>query len=138
MRTRFENLTGNNYPFVVAELDGKIAGYSYAGAYRPRAAYRFTVENSVYVHPDWHGKGVGRALLNALIAAAEANGFRQMIAVIGDSQNTASVKLHEAAGFEMIGTHRGVGRKHGLWLDTIEMQKSLGAGDRDDPAFEPA
>jgi L-amino acid N-acyltransferase YncA len=137
MRARFDALTGRDYPFLVADLGGQIAGYAYAGPYRSRAAYRFTLENSVYVHADWQGKGVGRALLNALIATAEAQGFRQMIAVIGDSRNTASIRLHEAAGFEMIGTHRAVGRKHGQWLDTVQMQKSLGAGDRDDPDFEP-
>ena len=129
MRRRYEALTGGGFPYLVAALGAEIAGYAYAGPYRPRAAYGFTIENSVYVAPGWQGKGVGKALLNALIAAAEAKGFRQMIAVIGDSRNTASVALHRAAGFEMIGTHKSVGRKFGLWLDTVEMQRALGSGD---------
>jgi L-amino acid N-acyltransferase YncA len=137
MRARFEKIASGGYPYLVAELDGRVAGYAYCGPYRPRAAYRFTLENSVYVDPAWHGKGVGRALLQALIAASERAGFRQMIAVIGDSRNAASVALHRALGFEMIGTHRSVGRKHGLWLDTVEMQLSLGTGDADEPPFEP-
>jgi L-amino acid N-acyltransferase YncA len=137
MRRRYEALTGDGFPYLVAAMGAEIAGYAYAGAYRPRAAYCFTIENSVYVAPGWQGKGVGTALLNALIAAAEAKGFRQMIAVIGDSRNAASVALHRAAGFEMIGTHRSVGRKFGLWLDTVEMQRALGSGDRDEPPFKP-
>jgi L-amino acid N-acyltransferase YncA len=138
MRARFERTISSGYSYLVAELDGRIAGYAYCGPYRPRAAYRFTLENSVYVDPAWQGKGVGRALLQALIAEAERSGFRQMIAVIGDSRNAASIALHRALGFEMIGTHRAVGRKHGAWLDTVEMQLSLGTGDADEPPFEPA
>jgi phosphinothricin acetyltransferase len=137
MRGRFEKIVAGGYPYLVAALDGRVAGYAYCGDYRPRAAYRFTVENSVYVDPAWHGKGVGRALLQGLIAACEAQGFRQMIAVIGDSRNAASIRLHEALGFRMIGTHRAVGRKHGVWLDTVEMQLPLGTGDHDEPPFEP-
>jgi phosphinothricin acetyltransferase len=137
MRARFEKIVSGGYPYLVAELNGRVAGYAYCGAYRPRAAYRFTVENSVYVDPAWHGKGVGRALLQALIAASETAGFRQMIAVIGDSRNAASIKLHESAGFQLLGTHRSVGRKHGVWLDTVEMQLALGTGDADEPPFEP-
>lgn len=135
MTRRFTTLTSNGFPYLVADAGGHVAGYAYAGPFRPRAAYRFTVENSIYVAPDWQGKGVGRALLQALIAACEAQGFRQMIAVI--SRSDASIALHTAAGFEMIGTLRGVGRKHGKWLDTVDMQKSLGSGDKDEPPFEP-
>ena len=135
MTRRFEALTSKGFPYLVADTGGAIAGYAYAGPFRPRAAYRFTVENSVYVATAWQRKGVGRALLNALIAACEAQGFRQMIAVI--SRSDASIGLHSAAGFEMIGTHRGVGRKHGQWLDTVDMQKALGSGDKDEPPFEP-
>ncbi|BCJ89485.1 N-acetyltransferase [Terrihabitans soli] len=138
IRARFEKTVAGGYPYLVAELDGRVAGYGYCGPYRPRAAYHFTVENSVYVDPAWHGKGVGRALMRALIASCEERGFRQMIAVIGDSRNAASIALHKTLGFEMIGTHRSVGRKHGVWLDTVEMQLSLGTGDHDDPSFEPA
>jgi phosphinothricin acetyltransferase len=137
MRRRYEALTGDGFPYLVAAMGAEIAGYAYAAPYRPRAAYGFTVENSVYVASGWQGKGVGGALLNALIAAAEAGGFRQMVAVIGDSRNIASVALHEAAGFEMTGTLRSVGRKHGTWLDTVLMQRPLASGDRDDPPFEP-
>lgn len=138
MTRRFEALTRGDFPYLVADAGGAVAGYAYAGPYRPRAAYRYTVENSVYVAPGWQGKGVGRALLNALIAACEERGFRQMIAVIGDSGNEASVALHRAAGFELIGTLPSVGRKHGRWLDTVLMQKALGLGDRFEPAEEPS
>lgn len=138
MTRRFAALTSGNFPYLVADAGGAVAGYAYAGPYRPRAAYRYTVENSVYVAPGWQGKGVGGALLNALVAACEERGFRQMIAVIGDSGNAASVALHRAAGFEMIGTHPAVGRKFGRWLDTVMMQKALGLGDRFEPDEEPA
>lgn len=137
MRARFEKTVSGGYSYLVAELDGRLAGYAYYGPYRPRAAYRFTLENSVYVDPAWQGKGVGRALLQALIAEAERSGFRQMIAVIGDSRNVASIALHRTLGFERVGTHRSVGRKHGVWLDTVEMQLSLGTGDAAEPPFEP-
>jgi phosphinothricin acetyltransferase len=137
MERRFRTLTEGGYPYLVAELDGAVAGYAYAGAHRPRPAYRFTVENSVYVAPRWQGKGVGRALLTALISACETRGFRQMIAVIGDSANTGSLKLHAAAGFEMVGTMKSVGRKFGQWLDTPIMQRPLGLGDRTLPDHEP-
>jgi len=137
MQSRFERVVGGGYPYLVAAAGTEIAGYAYAGPYRPRKAYRFTVENSIYVAPAWQGKGVGKALLNALIAACEEKGFRQMIAVIGDSRNAASIALHKAAGFEMIGTHKSVGRKFGRWLDTVEMQRALGLGDRFEPDEEP-
>ncbi len=137
MTRRFEALTRENFPYLVADAGGTVAGYAYAGPYRPRPAYRYTVENSVYVAPGWQGKGVGRALLNALVAQCEERGFRQMIAVIGDSENAASVALHRTAGFDMIGTHPSVGRKHGRWLDTVMMQKALGLGDRFEPDEEP-
>jgi phosphinothricin acetyltransferase len=137
MTRRFESLSDGGYPYLVADTGGEIAGYAYAGPYRPRPAYRYTVENSVYVAKTWQGKGVGRALLNALIADAEQRGFRQMIAVIGDSENTASVALHRAAGFEDTGVFRAVGRKHGRWLDTVLMQRALGLGDRFEPPEEP-
>ena len=133
MRARRAALVASGHPYLVAELDGAVAGYAYAGPYRPRPAYRHTVENSVYVRPDRQGLGLGRRLLDALVADAEARGFRQMIAVIGDSANAASIRLHEAAGFAMVGTLKSVGRKHGVWLDTVLMQRALGPGDADPP-----
>jgi L-amino acid N-acyltransferase YncA len=134
MRARRATLVTGGYPYLVAEVAGEVAGYAYAGPYRPRPAYRNSVENSVYVRPDRQGLGLGRRLLDALVAEAEARGFRQMIAVIGDSENRASIRLHEAAGFSPVGTLRAVGRKHGLWLDTVLMQRALGPGDGAPPS----
>ncbi len=115
-------------PYLVAELGGAVAGYAYAGPYRLRPAYRFTLEDSIYVHPDHIGKGIGRLLLGALIAACEQKGYRQMIAIIGDTGNAASIGLHQAFGFEHAGTLRAVGFKFGRWVDTVLMQRSLGTG----------
>jgi L-amino acid N-acyltransferase YncA len=105
-----------------------VVGYAYAAAYRPRPAYRFTVENSVYLHPAIHRRGIGMQLLQGLIAECEARGFRQMIAVIGDSANAGSIGVHARTGFQMIGTHPRVGFKFGRWLDTVMMQRALGDG----------
>ena len=116
-------------PHMVAEVDGKVLGYAYAGAFRPRAAYRYTVEDSVYVSPDAIGQGVGRAVLTEVLKTCEALGVRQVMAVIGDSGNAASIGLHTALGFEPAGICRSVGFKHGQWVDTVWMQKSLNAGD---------
>lgn len=129
MVARRERLITGRYPYLVAEIEGHLAGYAYAGEYRARPAYRGTVENSVYVAETARGRGVGRALLDALVTAAADGGFRQMVAVIGDSANSASVALHAAAGFDHIGTLRSVGWKHGRWLDTVLMQRALGPGD---------
>lgn len=129
MRRRRAALVDGGYPYLVAEIDGQVAGYAYAGPYRTRPAYRASVENSVYVAPPLQGRGIGRELLGALVLAASVRGFRQMIAVIGDSANHASVRLHAAAGFAPVGTLRSVGWKHGRWLDTVLMQRDLGAGD---------
>jgi L-amino acid N-acyltransferase YncA len=129
MERRREVLLAGNYPYLVAEHDGVLVGYAYAGLYRARPAYRSTVENSVYVREGEHGRGIGRALLSALIDDASAHGFRQMIAVIGDSANRPSLRLHAALGFEPVGTLRSVGWKHGRWLDTVLMQRALGPGD---------
>jgi L-amino acid N-acyltransferase YncA len=137
MRRRFDIIAGGGFPYIVAEEEGVVAGYAYAGPYRPRPAYGYTVENSIYLNAPFRGRGLGRALLDALIADAEAKGFRQMIAVIGDSDNTPSIKVHAAAGFEMTGTFRSVGRKHGRWLDTVLMQRALGSGDGEPPGREP-
>ena len=105
-----------------------VLGYAYAGPYRARPAYRFTVEDSIYIAPEAQRRGVGRALLDRLIAECEARGFRQMIAVIGDSAQTPSIALHEAAGFRLVGTFEAVGFKFGRWLDSVLMQRALGAG----------
>ena len=108
--------------------DDAVLGYAYAGPYRPRPAYRWSVADSVYVAPALHRRGVGRALLDRLMAEAQARGFRQMIAVIGDSAQAPSIELHRLAGFRLIGTIESVGFKHGRWLDSVLMQRALGAG----------
>ena len=130
MRARRDALLAGGYPYLVARAeDGTIAGYAYAGAYRARPAYQATLENSVYVGAVFRRTGLGLRLLAALVAESEARGFRQMIAVIGDSANRASIRLHEQAGFAHTGTLRSVGWKHGRWLDTVLMQRALGTGD---------
>jgi L-amino acid N-acyltransferase YncA len=135
MRRRRADIVARGLPYLVAEDEGgTILGYAYASAYRPRAAYRNSVENSVYVRHDIVGRGVGRLLLGDLIAHCEALGLRQMVAVVGDSANLASVRLHEAFGFRLVGTLTSVGRKHGRWLDTVLLQRALGEGGRTDPA----
>jgi L-amino acid N-acyltransferase YncA len=134
MTRRFRVLIEGGFPYLVAEQEGGIAGYAYAGAYRPRPAYRFTVENSVYLDPVSHRRGIGARLMERLITDCEARGFRQMIAVIGDSANAASIALHRRCGFELIGTHPSVGLKFGRWLDTVMMQRALGAGSTDVPS----
>lgn len=133
MARRMGDLVGGNFPYLVAEIDGALAGYAYAGPYRSRPAYRWTVEDSIYVAPDAQRCGMGRALLQRLIEETTARGFRQMIAVIGDSAQAASIALHRALGFRLIGTHEAVGFKHGRWLDTVEMQRALGAGSAESP-----
>jgi phosphinothricin acetyltransferase len=126
MRRRFDALMDGGFPYLVALLDGRVIGYAYAGAYRPRPAYRFTVENSVYLQPAIHRRGIGLQLLQRLILESEARGYRQMIAVIGDSANAGSIGVHRRCGFQMIGTHPNVGFKFGRWLDTVMMQLPLG------------
>jgi phosphinothricin acetyltransferase len=128
MTRRFQTLIDGGFPYFVATLDDCVAGYAYGSSYRPRPAYRFTVENSVYLRPAAHRRGIGRQLLERLIAECEGRGFRQMIAVIGDSSNAASIGVHAACGFRMIGTHPHVGLKFGRWLDTVMMQRELGEG----------
>jgi phosphinothricin acetyltransferase len=127
-RRRLEVLR-RGLPYLVAGIDGIVAGYAYANLYRPRPAYRATLEDSIYIHPDYARRGLGRLLLAALIAECESQGYRQMIAVIGDSGNAASIGLHRAFGFEHAGTLRSVGFKFGRWLDTVLMQRTLGRGD---------
>ena len=130
---RFRSLMEGGFPYFVAALDGRVVGYAYAGPYRPRPAYRFTVENSIYLDPAIHRRGVGFRLLQRLIGECEARGYRQMIAVIGDSANAGSIGVHRRCGFQMIGTHPDVGLKFGRWLDTVMMQLSLGDGARTMP-----
>lgn len=129
MLRRQRALLDGGYPYLVAQHDGRIMGYAYAGPFRPRIAYRHTVEDSVYVAADAHRRGIGRLLLQALIARATEAGFRQMIAVIGDSTlQASSIGLHAALGFRMIGTLDAVGHKFGRWLDSVYMQRALGPG----------
>ena len=134
MTRRFEVLMDGGFPYLVAALEGGVVGYAYAGAYRPRPAYRFTVENSVYLEPAIHRRGIGGQLLERLITECEARGYRQMIAVIGDSDNAGSIGVHTRCGFQMIGTHPNVGFKFGRWLDTVMMQRALGDGESTLPA----
>jgi L-amino acid N-acyltransferase YncA len=129
MAARHKALLAKNYPYLVAERAGAVAGYAYAGPYRARPAYDWCIEDSIYVAPDCHRQGIGRTLLERLIVESEALGFRQMIGVIGDTANTASVAVHAAAGFRLIGTFQSIGYKHGRWLDTVLMQRALGRGD---------
>lgn len=127
---RLQAVLAPGYPYIVAETDdGKIAGYAYANAFRARPAYRWTVENSVYVDAAMQGRGIGRALMIELLDRSEKAGFRQVIAVIGGSAHKASIRLHESLGFEMIGIFKGSGFKFGRWLDTVLMQRALNGGD---------
>lgn len=128
MKTRQKILLDGGFPYLVADAAGTVAGYAYAGPYRPRVAYRHTVEDSVYVNPRVHRRGVGRLLLTELIAKATERGFRQMVAVIGDSQQIPSIELHRSLGFSPAGTLTNIGFKHGRWLDTVLMQRPLGTG----------
>jgi len=128
MTRRFRALTENGFPYLVAAVDGSVIGYAYAGPFRPRPAYRFTVENSIYLKPAIHRRGIGLLLLQRLLRECEARGYRQVVAVIGDSANAGSIGVHGKCGFQMIGTHPNVGLKFGRWLDTVMMQLALGEG----------
>lgn len=127
MTARFQELRALGFPYLVAEepLRGTIMGYSYAASFRPRSAYRHTVEDSVYVHPDHRGQGIGKALLAALVQRCQDLGYHQMVAVIGDSGNAASIALHQASGFENLTTLKAVGFKFGRWVDCVFMQRDL-------------
>jgi L-amino acid N-acyltransferase YncA len=129
MKSRRAGVLKLGLPYLVAELDGRIVGYSYATFYRTRPAYRYTVEDSVYVEEGLHGRGVGTALLAELIARCERGPWRQMLAVIGDSGNTGSIALHRRMGFMPAGNLVSVGFKFGRWVDSVFMQRALGAGD---------
>jgi phosphinothricin acetyltransferase len=129
MAARRRAVAERGLPYLVAEDAGQVLGFAYAAPFRPRAAYRYTLEDSVYVGPDAKGKGVGRAVLGAVIEACEAAGLRQLVAVIGDSGNAASIGLHRSLGFEPAGVGRSLGHKHGRWVDIVWMQRALNGGD---------
>ncbi|PJX25834.1 GNAT family N-acetyltransferase [Advenella sp. S44] len=133
MRKRFTDITTQGYPYIVAEKDGEVIGYAYASSFRPRVAYRYTVENAIYLRHDLGRLGAGSRLLAELIRLCEAGPWRQMIAVIGDSANAASIGVHRKAGFEMIGALPATGFKHGRWVDTVLMQRPLSDGNRTPP-----
>jgi len=128
MARRRDAVVESGLPYLVAEVGGRVVGYCHAAVYRARPAYRYTIENSVYVEDGMDGKGVGSALLRALIARCEAGPWRQMIAVIGDRANTSSIILHQNCGFRHVGILTGVGFKLGQWVDTVLMQRALGSG----------
>jgi len=134
MRARFSAITSARYPYFVAVADGEVAGYAYAREYGSRPGYRHTVENSVYVKSGYRGYGAGRALLARLIDACSAQGFRQMIAVIGGADNAASIGLHAALGFREVGRLPAVGRKFDRWIDCVLMQRALGDGAQSPPS----
>jgi L-amino acid N-acyltransferase YncA len=126
---RRDDILRRGLPYIVAELDGTVAGYAYASPYRARSAYRYSLEDSVYVRNGFAGRGLGRMLLAEVLASSEAGGWRQMIAVIGDSANAASIALHDSLGFARVGTLQAVGYKFGRWIDSVLMQRALGPGD---------
>ena len=126
MRARHATITGAGLPYLVAEMDGVVVGYTYATAYRPRSAYRHTIEDSVYIADGFGGRGLGLALLTALIERCDAGPWRELVAVIGNSGNAGSIALHARLGFEHVGVLRKVGYKHGQWVDTVLMQRPLG------------
>jgi phosphinothricin acetyltransferase len=133
MRRRMAAIVDGGYPYLAAEVGGELAGYAYAGPYRPRAGYRYVAEDSIYVAPRFQRRGVARLLLTGVIAACERRGLRQLVAVIGDSANSGSIALHLALGFTHVGTLSGIGFKHGRWLDSVLMQRSLGPGHHSPP-----
>ena len=133
MERRRDVLLEAGFPYLVAEVDDQVEGYAYAGAYRTRPAYARTVENTVYVNPDMQRGGVGRGLLEKLIQECEARGYRQMIAIIGDSNHMASIEFHQRLGFAIAGNLKSVGYKQGKWLDTVFLQLPLGPGDTTPP-----
>ncbi len=133
MRRRAASLADAGYPYIVAEQDGRVVGYAYASAYRPRPAYRFTVEHSVYVDEDARRGGIGKALLSTLIERCTTAGYRQMIAIVGDSQNLQSIEFHEKMGFERVGVVQNIGFKFDRWMDQVILQRPLGQGARTKP-----
>ena len=138
MRTRRADVLSKNLPFLVAEQDGKVAGFAYGNWFKPRPAYRYSVEDSIYLAPELHRQGLGRALLAELLARCEAVGIRKVMAIIGDSANAGSVGVHRALGFTQVGTIASCGWKFGAWRDIVIMQKTLGLGDTQPPLDPPA
>lgn len=133
MAQRRADVLGKRLPWLVAERDGAVLGYAYANHFRPRRAYRFCLEDSIYLDESARGQGVGRLLLAELLAQCEARGARQMLAVIGDSANAGSIGVHRACGFEDVGVFKAAGWKFGRWLDVVLMQRRLGEGDGTKP-----
>jgi L-amino acid N-acyltransferase YncA len=133
IRRRYDDVIARGLPYVAAEEAGEVLGYGYCTPYRTRSAYRYALEDSVYVRQGQHRKGIGRLILTELIARCERLGYRQLIAVIGDSAQAASIGLHASLGFLRAGTLRSVGFKFGRWVDTVIMQRPLGRGDGTPP-----
>jgi L-amino acid N-acyltransferase YncA len=137
MQARHADVTGKGLPWLVGELDGRVVGYAYANHFRLRPAYRYTLEDSIYLDPSVHGRGLGRLLLAELMARCTALGVRQLLAVIGDSANQGSIGLHRACGFGPLGVMPAVGWKFDRWLDVVLMQRALGPGDTAAPQGTP-
>ena len=133
MAARRADVLGKGLPYLVAEEDDRVLGFAYCQWFKPRPAYRFSAEDSIYLHPDASGKGLGRRLLAELAAQAEAAGIRKLMAVIGDSANAASIAVHRSIGFEPVGVFKSCGWKFGKWLDIVLMEKTLGEGDATPP-----
>ena len=133
MARRIAAVQDKGWPWLVAEEGGRILGFAYLAQFRPRSAYRHAGEDSVYVRDDIRGQGVGKALVAALLRRGEECGFRQVFAVIGDSENVGSIGLHVSLGFRQVGLMRSAGAKFGRWLDVVTMQRAIGRGDRDPP-----
>lgn len=136
MATRRAEVLARGLPWLVLEEDGQVLGYAYCNWFKPRPAYRYSAEDSIYLAPGTHGRGLGRLLLAELARQAEAAGVRKLIAVIGDSANAGSIGVHRSLGFEPVGTIRSCGWKFDRWLDIVLMEKALGAGDRHPPGAQ--
>ncbi|MGO8919621.1 MAG: N-acetyltransferase family protein [Stellaceae bacterium] len=137
MRRRFDNVKARGLPWRVAEAEGAIVGYCYASPYHDRSAYRFTVQSSIYVDKRWHGRGVGIALLQDVIQACQVQGYRQIMAAIGDSRNAGALRLHASAGYRTIGHALRVGVKFGRWVDVVYVQRALCDPSVPPPASDP-
>ncbi|TWI52329.1 phosphinothricin acetyltransferase [Pseudomonas duriflava] len=133
MQRRYATIRQAGLPYLVAEVDGHVRGYSYAGFYHPRSAYRFSLEDTIYLEDGWQGRGLGKSLLMTLLERCEAGGWRQMVSLIGGSDNAGSIGLHISLGFRHVGVLEQVGLKFGRWHDVVLMQKSLGKGSTDIP-----